>query len=294
MKQRLHLWLLLFCLILVGRTGALLAQSPQTIEVGPHVGMTTYLGDINTWKLFNQFDLEYGALARYNYDSRWAFRIDYNHSTVKSTDTIEGWRPERLLNFRSKVNDLSLVVEFNFLNYYTGRVGSSISPYIFAGISVFSYDVHSYTGRADLDTLCLMNFPALETEEGMPSADVFSAESPYWMKKNEVPYWQRHHFSASIPFGFGCKFSLMKRLATSIEWRMHYTFTDYLDGVHGVYPDDGSHVVVNGYDMTDPSGTFHGGQQRGNSQSMDWFGSLNVSLTWKFEIPKKTPCNLDF
>ena len=96
----------------------------------------------------------------------------------------------------------------------------------------------------------------------------------------------------SIPFGFGCKFSLSPHLGATFEWRMHWTMTDYLDDIHGVYPDQ--HFVSYGYDFTDPSGNFHEGQQRGNSQSNDWFGSLNLSLTWKFEIPKKTPCNLDF
>jgi len=269
MKRRLRHWLMFFGLFLLLQAGqSLFAQSPQTLEIGPHGGITTYIGDINTWKMFDQFDYEFGGVVRYNYDSRWSFRLDYTYETIKGNDSVVGWRPERNLGFKTKIHDLSLIAEFNFLEYYTGHPSTSISPYLFGGISVLMFDPHPNTGVLALDTLSL---------------------APMMTEAN-----QYSRFAVSVPFGFGCKFSLSKHLATTFEWRMHWTSTDYLDDIHGVYPEDDQHATVMGYDFTDPSGTFHQGQQRGNSQSNDWFGSLNVSLTWKFEIPKKTPCNLDF
>ena len=63
------------------------AQSPQTLEVGPHFGATSYVGDLNVWrnlpqwdwKQLNQFHYDLGAVVRFNYDSRWSFRLDYTY-----------------------------------------------------------------------------------------------------------------------------------------------------------------------------------------------------------------------
>ena len=288
MKKGLRFSLILTCLLLMMASKASFAQLPQTIEFGPHAGISTYQGDLNPWKFFNEFGYNVGGLVRFNYDTRWSFRADYTHATVKATDSIAGWRPERKLNFRTTVNDLSFIAEFNFLDYYTGRRESAISPYLFAGISVFSYDVHTHTGLEAVDTLLL--FP--EFDEGrLPVDDRFTAESLFKMKDGGLLYFQRHLFSASIPFGFGCKFSLTQHLAATTEWRMHYTFTDFLDGVHGVYP-DGNHTVVGGYDMTDPSGNYHAGEQRGDSSTNDWFGVLTFSVTWKIPIPGSSACKI--
>lgn len=305
MKKRLCLWLMTLCLILLGQAGnRVYAQNPQTIEVGPHFGASSYIGELNTWrnldqwkwKEFNQFNYDWGVLARYNYDSRWAFRFDYTRGNIRACDSIAAWRPEALLNFQSTVNDFSLLVEFNFLDYYTGHVTNVISPYIFGGISAFTFNTKAFTKDVTIDTVSL--------QKG---------------------------FSMSIPFGIGCKISLTNHLAASLEWRMHYTFSDGLDNVNGLYPADASHkmlvsatrvddqgnpVLNDGkpiidykvstgnpgalapgetlvYDFSDPAGKYHENQQRGNSQTNDWFGFINLSLTWKFVIPNNSACKMN-
>jgi opacity protein-like surface antigen len=258
MEKRLRFWFVTLCLILMGQTAQIAnAQAPKTIEIGPHFGASSYVGELNVWKnlkewdwkKMNQFDYNLGVVARYNYDMRWAFRFDYTHGRVKACDTTAAWRPEAMLNFRSTVNDFSFMVEFNFLDYYTGYPTSAISPYIFAGFSVFLYDTKPFTRIPSVDEVHL-----------------------------------RDTINFSIPFGVGCKLSLTKHLAATIEWRMHYTFTDYLDDVGGLYVHDKVHSDIDGYDLFDPSGLFHENQQRGNSQTNDWFGMINVSVTYKFLV----------
>jgi hypothetical protein len=100
----------------------------------------------------------------------------------------------------------------------------------------------------------------------------------------------------SIPFGMGVKFSLSRHMAATVEWRMQKTFTDYLDDVATVYP-EGEHAVYtfedgSTYDLTDPTGNYKPGQQRGNSSFNDWFGMARMSLTWKFNLPDGRGCNL--
>lgn len=286
MKNRLHFLFVAICLALLCQTGQkAFAQAPRTIEVGPHFGGTAYVGDLNVWrnlgqwdwKHLHQLDYDLGALARFNYNSRWAFRLDYTYLRVNASDPVTAWRPEALLNFRSTAHDVALMVEFNFLDYYTGRSGSEISPYIFGGVSGFMYKTHPLTGVANIDS---ENLTANNTDY-------------YLDENNTLQPALKSNYSLSIPFGVGCKLSLTEHLATSLEWRMHYTLTDYLDDVSGLYGPDGQHFVVNGYDCSDPSGRFGEGDQRGNSQTNDWFGMLNLSLTWKFVIPDNSACKMN-
>ena len=291
MKKRLRFLLIMCTVVMMGMNlSTASAQSPQTIEVGPHFGATSYIGDLNVWrhlpqwdwKQFNQFHYDLGGVVRFNYDSRWSFRLDYSYLHARACDTIAAWRPESHLNFKTTAHDLSLLVEFNFFDYYTGKNDKGFSPYLFGGVSGLLYRVQPFTGDETIDALYLNGLGQDE------QYDVFTAD-PH---KEGTPY-----MSMSIPFGLGCKISISEHLATTVEWRMHYTFTDYFDGVRGDYTAINDHVKVEDsqgalYDLTDPTGNFKEGFQRGNARNNDWFGMFNLSLTWKFVIPDNAACKL--
>jgi opacity protein-like surface antigen len=254
-------------------------DDPKTLEIGPHAGMGYYMGDLNPTLPFAQAQLQYGGLVRFNYDNRWTFRFDYSRVTVTADDTKLSWRPERGLNFTSKINDFSLVAEFNFLEYYTGNPKKNVSPYIFGGISVFQYTVFANVGDRLVD---LSDYAT----EGPEPADA------KWYDKM---FGKTSPVGISIPFGMGVKFSVSRHMAATVEWRMQKTFTDYLDDVATVYPEQhATYTDENGevYDLTDPTGNYLAGQQRGNSAFNDWFGMARVSLTWKFNLPDGRGCNL--
>ena len=270
--------LIVCCLALSAKANAQF-DDPKTLEVGPHVGASYYIGDINPQKPFAQSDLEWGGVVRFNYNNRWTFRFDYSHATVKAYDEVIKWRPERGLNFKSKVNDFSLVAEFNFLEYYTGNPKRNVSPYIFGGISVFQYTAFAQVGDE------WVNLREYDTE-GPQDPDA------KWYQKM---FGKDSPVGVSIPFGMGVKFSLSRHMAATVEWRMQKTFTDYLDDVATVYPTEHAvYTAQNGttYDLTDPTGNYTEGQQRGNSVFKDWFGMARISLTWKFNLPDGKGCNL--
>lgn len=290
MKKRLRFLLMMCIVALLGLSMPKgFAQSPQTIEVGPHVGVTSYIGDLNVWrhlpqwdwKQLNQFHYDLGGVVRFNYDSRWSFRLDYTYLHVRAADSIAAWRPEADLNFKTTAHDLSLLVEFNFFDYYTGKNDKSFSPYIFGGLSGLLYRVQPFTGNTSLDSFY---FNGLGADERYDSFTASKTGNP--------------NFALSIPFGIGCKVSISEHLAATAEWRMHYTLTDYLDGVSGDYPkapetpETQTLVVVDDYYFIDPTKSFKEGFQRGNAQNNDWFGMVNLSLTWKFVIPDNTACKL--
>lgn len=278
MYRKLRYLLILSCLAIFAQANAQF-DDPKTLEIGPHVGMGYYMGDLNPTLPFAQAQLQYGGLVRFNYDNRWTFRFDYSRVTVTADDTKLNWRPERGLNFTSKINDFSLVAEFNFLEYYTGNPKKNVSPYIFGGISVFQYTVFANVGDQ------LVNLSDYATEGPEP------ADAKWYDKM----FGKTSPVGISIPFGMGVKFSVSRHMAATVEWRMQKTFTDYLDDVAKVYPEQhATYTDENGevYDLTDPTGNYLAGQQRGNSAFNDWFGMARVSLTWKFNLPDGRGCNL--
>ena len=297
MWRKIRLLLIISGLVVVSNANAQF-DDPKTLEVGPHVGLSYYMGDLNPALPFAMADLEYGGLVRFNYNNRWTFRCDYAYATVKADDEKIKWRQERGLNFMSKIHDLSFVAEFNFWEYYTGNPKRNVSPYIFGGVSVFYYTVFAEVGGTLVDL-------SDHRTESLPTA-------PTWYDK---AFGKTSPIGISIPFGMGVKFALSRRMAGTVEWRMQKTFTDYLDDVATVYPDDDKHAFakVDGklYDLTDPTatptgiplnasgnpienphGNYTAGQQRGNSAFYDWFGMARVSLTWKFNLPDGRGCNL--
>jgi len=279
--DRIIRFLLIMCCLAFAHLANAQFDDPKTIEVGPHVGLSYYMGDINPAIPFAQAQLQYGGVVRLNWDSRWTYRFDYSRATVTASDEVIGWRPERGLSFKTKINDFSLVAEFNFLEYYTGNPKRNVSTYIFGGISVFQY-----TAFVQLpDTL--LDLGDYATESVDPNAK--------WYQKM---FGKTSPVGVSIPFGVGVKFSLSRHMAATVEWRMQKTFTDYLDDVATVYPKDQDHAVYTDpnsgivYDLSDPTGSYEAGQQRGNSAFNDWFGMARVSLTWKFNLPDGRGCNL--
>ena len=278
MLKRSRIILIITCLILTVPSFAQF-DDPKTFEIGPHVGGSFYMGDINPTKFFFQPQLAYGGLLRFNYNPRWTYRLDYTHAVVTASDEASGWRPERGLSFLTKINDVSLIVEFNFLEYYTGDVKRNISPYLFGGISVFLFQPY---GEVDGK---LVDLRSLSTEgTAYPVLDIGKY---HW----ELPV----PLSFSIPFGFGVKWGVTKHLGVAAEVKMHKTFTDYLDDCGTVYPEQNVTYTPEGgtpTDMTDPTGNYQPFMQRGNSIFDDWYGMANLSVTWKFNMPRKTRCNL--
>jgi hypothetical protein len=277
MYRKFRFLLILSCLAIFSQAKAQF-DDPKTLEVGPHVGLSYYMGDINPLLPFAMAQLQYGGVVRFNYNNRWTFRFDYSRATVTASDEVIKWRPDRGLNFTSIINDFSLVAEFNFLEYYTGNPKKNVSPYLFGGISVFQYTAFANVGDN------LVDLSDYATEAIDPNAK--------WYKKM---FGKTSSIGVSIPFGFGVKFSLSRHMAGTVEWRMQKTFTDYLDDVATVYPEQ--HAVYTAddgttYDLTDPTGDFIAGQQRGDSAFNDWFGMARVSLTWKFNLPDGRGCNL--
>lgn len=207
--------------------------SAQTLEVGLFGGGSYYLGEMNPAVPFKNTQLAYGAIARYNQDLRWSFRLSYQRGGIKGYDEQTGRLEPQDYSFEAKVNDISLVAEFNFLEYFTGSRRNFFTPYIFGGVG---YSILSNVSSEASDSF-----------------------------KN----------SFVIPFGFGFKYSVSKKIGIGLEWGMRKTFTDYVDGVNSIEYQTGDASLSDAAD------------------NWDWYNLFGLSVTYKINLRSKLKCNLD-
>jgi hypothetical protein len=248
--------------------GMSLPAKPQTdLEVGPFIGDSYYLGDLNPDVHFRMAQLAYGAMARYNFDDRWSVKLGITHGTVKGNSDKTNFLPGRDLQFESPINDLSVMAEFNFFSYFTGSRWNWITPYLYAGIGVFTFQPTS--GGKKLQPL------------GTEGQNVhYDGRKPY------------KTWGVNIPFGLGVKVSISKKIGLTVFWEMHKTFTDYIDDVSNTYYLNGPAINQNDISgvLSDPTRNHLPGMQRGNPNNYDWYSFSGLSMTYKFNLKISRRC----
>ena len=251
-------------------------KNTRSVEVGVFLGGSYYIGDLNPLFHFNQFTKPAGGfIVRYNFNQRLAARANIFIGSIQGDDSYStvGAHKQRNLNFKSKINEASAILEFNFLDYELGNEKRRFSPYIFAGLGVFQFQpLGEFNGNWEA-------LQPLSTEgQGLPRG---ASKKKYKLTQ------------LSIPFGIGVRTHLSKNIGLSIEWGMRKTFTDYLDDVSTRYYNPAVLAEKRGFLSgalsdksidTDPNYT-NIGRQRGNSTTKDWYSFAGIILSVK--IPHK-------
>jgi hypothetical protein len=245
-------------------------SQPKTIELGLAAGGSYYIGELNPALPFNQAQFAYGALARFNLNYRWSVKLSYTRAKIKGNDLTTGAVEGRDLNFKTKINDYSLVAEFNFWEYFTGSKRNYMSPYLFAGFTYFTFKTADLNG-------------ALLQPQGTEGQNIgFDNRSPY------------NQYGFAFPFGIGFKYSVNERIGLALEWGMRKTFTDYLDDVSTTYYFDAPAVGSpdESQILSDPTMTHDAYMQRGNEGTNDWYSFAGLTVTYKINLINKRKCNL--
>lgn len=248
------------------------AQELYRSEVGVFLGGSYYLGDLNPSKHFLQTKFAGGILYRYNITPRWAFKASALIGGLEASDAKSKANVERNLSFKSYIFDFSTQIEFNFLQYILGDKKHYISPYIFAGLSVFNFDP-----KANLNGTWYALHP-LGTEGQGTTLD----------GKNK-PYSTT---SIGIPFGIGLKISPARFMSLGLEWGIRKTFTDYIDDVSTVYADPTILAAENGTNaaaLADRSLTpgNHTDLARGNPKTKDWYVFTGLTVCVRIKAKSK-------
>ncbi len=248
-----------------------LKMSPKTSELGVFLGGSYYTGDLNPGGHFNRFTRPAaGGLYRANFNQRFSAKAIASFGNIAGDDAYSSnaeYR-NRNLSFRSRIYELAVEGEFNFLPYATGNKKTSIiTPYVFAGVAVFHFDPQGYfQGR-------WYQLQPLGTEG---QGTTFNSQKPYSLTQ------------FSIPFGVGLKINTAKHVGINFEWGLRKTFTDYLDDVSGKYADPNllltekgpASVALSDKSLQQESGG-DAGRQRGNSYTKDWYYFAGVIITFK-------------
>jgi len=263
------------CLIFLCLIVSYLCQA-QRSEIGAMIGTSFYFGDLNNVP-FQDAKFAGGLIYRYNFTPRIALKTNIlfgkiaasderNHSIQKNNKGDYLWDyKERGFSFSSPITEISAQVEINFFNVYTVAHKNQISPYLFGGGAIFSFNPQAVYKETIYD------LQPIGTEgqgrDGMP-------------KKYALTGF-------AIPFGIGFKANIGKYMCVGAEWGLRFTFTNYLDDVGGLYYDfslDEGKMSSESLDVikhfADPSTLKHAyNSQRYSTIKTDWYSFAGVIFT---------------
>lgn len=215
---------LYFVFILIA--GNVFAQ--KTLDGGIFVGRSYYLGELNpkTHVGNGVGNLVLGGLIRYNLNMRYSLRalVVRTKLTAEDQNVDFPFNDQRLGSFETNLSEISGVIEFNFFPYKLGDKKHWGTPYLFVGISYYSFRPRA-------------NFPTFG---------------------NPQPRDESGGNQLALPFGPGFKVNLTRKIALSAEWGFRRTGNDLLDGLENRVDDvfetgknyDNDWFVVTGFSLT--------------------------------------------
>lgn len=245
----------------------------QYYEIGGFVGMSNYFGDLQATHMEpTENNMAFGLFGRINLNRHLTGKLSFTQGQISgddfNSDTPSG-RRQRNLSFRSKIYEMALTGEFNFIPYDIAK-NKIAAFYVFGGVSVFYFNpTAEYEGK-------LYNLHELGTEGQRLEG---SSTKPY------------SRVQPAIPMGLGTKFNINYRSNIGIEVGFRKTFTDYLDDVSGKYPDlvalDEADPIAAAlsyrspeyYEVTQKALGNPEGGIRGNPESKDWFFFMGATLS---------------
>lgn len=218
--------LLMLCATL---TASAQQDDEYLMEIGGGVGMVSYQGDFNG-KITSGMQPAGAIVWRRLLNPYMGFRVTGMMGKLKGDATrVETYYPDettRAYSFDRSLTDVSVIYEYNFWPYGTGRDyrgAKRLTPFIFGGIGA-----------------------------------------------TYVSGGEKKVFTANVPIGLGIKYKLKERLNVGLEWSMHFSLSDELDG------------------MADPYGI----KSSGAFKNTDCYSGLMLTLTYSFKSKCRT-CNND-
>ena len=110
------------------------------LELGGGIGMVSYQGDFSNG-LFKNLQPMFTVLAKYRFDPRRAVALNVSYGQLKgSSEDVKTYYPlTTTYDFKSKVADVGLRLEYNFWPFGTGyeyRGAKRLTPYVAIGLGM--------------------------------------------------------------------------------------------------------------------------------------------------------------
>lgn len=242
-----------------------LAVNAQDFHLNLYLGVSNYQGDLQDKRFtFQQSHLAGGAGITYDLNDHFSLRTALILGKVSGDDKL-GRNKQRNLNFNSAITEGHLGIQY----YITPMLQYSLTPYVFAGISLYHFDPYTR------DTAGKKYYLKAMSTEGQG----FVAGKDYY---NLTQF--------GIPFGGGVKLSLTDNMNVGLEIGLRKLFTDYLDDVSTHFVDEnlllanrGAKAVELAYrgdELKNGSSVYpEAGSQRGSPSVKDWYYFTTLTLS---------------
>jgi opacity protein-like surface antigen len=193
----------------------------QNLHLNLFAGTSNYSGDLQDKRFtFSQSNFAGGVGLSYDLSDQFSIRSGVTFGSLSANDKY-GRNSLRNLNFSSKLTEVNLGFEY----YITPLSAHLLTPYVFAGVSVYHFNPYTY------DTTGKKTYLRPLSTEG----------------EGFVPGKSNYNLTQfAIPFGAGVKLSLSDNINVGIEVGYRKLFTDYLDDVSGTYVDQASLLANRG------------------------------------------------
>ncbi|GAB2684264.1 hypothetical protein GCM10027037_01710 [Mucilaginibacter koreensis] len=235
----------------------------QTWELGAMGGGAGYIGDLNQ---ANPLKLSGGAVGGYvkrNFNGYLSLKLNATMGRISGADSTshDEQSYNRNLSFSTRLDELSLIGEFNFLKYIPDVSKSRFTPYLYAGIGLLHFNPKAvYQGQ----TYYLRSY----STEGQ-----------------SAPY---RNYVLTIPYGAGVKYNFAGKWTVGADMGYRTARTDYLDDVSGLYANTNALNGPVSRVLADRSGERLGynigvaGSQRGDLRPHDHYLFVGVTIAFTF------------
>ena len=223
----------IFVLMMVALPMSAQDDPEYRMEIGGGAGLMGYLGDFND-KLTKDLQPMATILVRYNFNPYMGLKMNVSYGKLKgSSKDMKTYYPA-----------------------YAEQPYTFDNPLIDVGVT-YEYNFWPYvTGRDYRGSQRLTPF-------------VFGGLGASYakLKNNE----KKSAFAANVPIGIGLKYKVTERMNVGLEWAMHFSFGDKLDGVKDPY----------------------GIKSSGIFKNTDCYSALQLTLSYSFWAKCRTCHNQD-
>lgn len=168
-------------------------QAQYLNEIGAFAGGSNYSGDIGNETYISPNRLAGGIIYRRNLNERLTLRGTFSIYPLYDTDknSSNPVRQNRGITFSNTIAEVAAGIEFNYLEYDITSYNKRFTPYLFAELTGFKYNIIT---------------------------SITNNQNNY---ASNIAY--------AIPFGIGFKGGIDRHWGYATELRVRYTFVDNLD-----------------------------------------------------------------
>ncbi|RZK50502.1 MAG: hypothetical protein EOO99_02355 [Pedobacter sp.] len=196
--------------------------SAQRAEIGMNEGAAGYIGELNPDQIFNPSGINVGLFGRLNFDPHWSVGMHLNYGNVQGETYDFREKPFDITHeykFSTRLYEVSMIAQFNFIDMYSPGKKARWSPYLFAGLGGLYFT------------------PRVDSGNGM-----MPAESENQVKPRMDSYNNYKNYGIVIPAGMGLKYKQTENWTWHGSFGYRHVFNEYLD----VYSNKNLYVSASG------------------------------------------------